>query len=204
MQQAEKHIAIFASGGGSNARKIIEYFRNSDQIAVKLVVVNKRDAGVLEIAESFSIETLVISRTAFANPDFLLPALVERNIDYIALAGFLWLVPAFLVDAFPRRILNIHPALLPKYGGKGMYGHFVHEAVKAANERESGMTIHLIDNEYDRGETLFQVRCHLEPEDSAEQIAAKVLALEHRYYAAVLEQFILKGEVNADSMSEGL
>ncbi len=190
MQQEKQQIAIFASGGGSNARKIIEYFKNSETIAVQLVVSNKKDAGVLDIAHASGIETLVIHRADFAREDQLLTELRARNIDYIVLAGFLLLVPTYLVAAFPQRIFNIHPALLPKYGGKGMYGHFVHEAVKAAGETESGMTIHLVNEQYDKGDILFQARCTLMPEDSPEDIARKVLALEHRYYAEVIEKTI--------------
>lgn len=190
MHKEKQHIAIFASGGGSNARKIIEHFRNSETIAVRLVVSNKKDAGVLDIAHASGIETFVVNRADFAREDQLLPELRARNIDYIVLAGFLLLVPAYLVSAFPQRIFNIHPALLPKYGGKGMYGHFVHEAVKAAGETESGMTIHLVNEQYDKGDILFQARCTLLPEDTPEEIARKVLVLEHRYYAEVIEKTI--------------
>ena len=192
MHKEKQHIAIFASGGGSNARKIIEYFKNSETIAVRLVVSNKKDAGVLDIAQSQGIETLVVNRADFAHENQLLPELRARNIDYIVLAGFLLLVPAYLVVAFPQRIFNIHPALLPKYGGKGMYGHFVHEAVKEAGEMESGMTIHWVDEHYDEGTILFQARCTLVPEDTPEDIARKVLELEHRYYAAVIEKVMLE------------
>lgn len=190
MHKEKQHIAIFASGGGSNARKIIEYFKNSETIAVRLVVSNKKDAGVLDIAHAFDIETLVVNRADFAREDQLLPELRARNIDYIVLAGFLLLVPAYLVSAFPQRIFNIHPALLPKHGGKGMYGHFVHEAVKAAGDTESGMTIHWVDEHYDEGTIFFQARCPLAPEDTPEEIARKVLELEHRYYAEVIEKTI--------------
>jgi phosphoribosylglycinamide formyltransferase-1 len=192
MHKEKQHIAIFASGGGSNARKIIEYFKNSETIAVRLVVSNKKDAGVLDIAHSSDIETLVVNRADFACEDQLLPELRARNIDYIVLAGFLLLVPAYLVSAFPQRIFNIHPALLPKHGGKGMYGHFVHEAVKAAGDTESGMTIHWVDEHYDEGTILFQARCPLAPEDTPEEIARKVLELEHRYYAEVIEKTIME------------
>lgn len=190
MHKEKQHIAIFASGGGSNARKIIEYFKNSETIAVRLVISNKKDAGVLDIAQLHGIETLVVHRTDFAGDDQFLLELSTRNIDYIVLAGFLLLVPAYLVSAFPQRIFNIHPALLPKHGGKGMYGHFVHEAVKAAGDTESGMTIHWVDEHYDEGTILFQARCTLAPEDTPEDIARKVLELEHRYYAEVIEKTI--------------
>ncbi len=190
MHKEKQHIAIFASGGGSNARKIIEHFKNSETIAVRLVVSNKKDAGVLDIAHASGIETFVVNRADFAREDQLLPELRARNIDYIVLAGFLLLVPAYLVSAFPQRIFNIHPALLPKYGGKGMYGHFVHEAVQAAGDTESGMTIHWVDEQYDEGTILFQARCTLTSEDTPEEIARKVLVLEHRYYAEVIEKTI--------------
>lgn len=186
------NIAVFASGGGSNARKIMEYFNDSPVARVALVVSNKRDAGVLAIAESSGISTQVIDRQGFYETEDLLDVLTSHHVQFIALAGFLWLVPGYLVRAFPRRILNIHPALLPKFGGKGMYGHHVHEAVKAAGEHETGPTIHFVNEHYDEGDIVFQARCPVLPEDSAADIARNVLALEHRHFAPTLEKVILE------------
>jgi len=187
---AKVKIAIFASGGGSNARKIMEHFKDSPVAQVGLVVSNKANAGVLGIAEAFGIPTQLIDRPGFYQTEDLLEVLKKYQIGFIALAGFLWLVPGYLVREFPKRILNIHPALLPKYGGKGMYGHHVHEAVKAAGETESGPTIHFVDEQYDEGDIVFQTRCSVHPEDTADEIARKVLALEHRYFPVILEKVI--------------
>ncbi len=181
-----QHLAIFASGGGSNARKIIEYFKASPEVRVALVVSNKKTAPVLGMAAEHGIPTLVIDRTMFYETEDLLDILAQHRIDFIALAGFLWLIPPYLVGAYKGRMVNIHPALLPKYGGKGMYGHHVHEAVKAAGETETGLTIHYVNAEYDEGAVIFQARCPVDPADTPETIAAKVLALEHRHYPEVL------------------
>ncbi len=186
------NIVIFASGGGSNALKIIEHFKDSPVGKVALVVSNKRNAGVLTIAEAHRIPTHIIERQGFYETEEMLEVLKTHKIDFIVLAGFLWLVPAYLVRAFPRRILNIHPALLPKFGGKGMYGHHVHEAVKAAGETETGMTIHFVNEHYDDGDIVFQAKCPVAMEDSPEDIARNVLALEHRYFPEIIEQVILE------------
>lgn len=185
-----RHIAIFASGGGSNARKIMERFQRHPDIRVVLVVSNKRDAGVLAIAAEFGVDTLVINRSYFYETEALLGELRARDVDFVVLAGFLWLAPAYLVAAFPRRILNIHPALLPKYGGKGMYGRHVHEAVKAAGETETGMTIHYVNERYDEGDIVFQASCPVFPDDTPDTIARNVLALEHRYFSEVVERLV--------------
>ena len=187
-------IAIFASGTGSNARKIIEYFKNKPDITVNLVLSNKANAPVLDMAQDHGIDTLTLTRKAFYETEQLLAQLHQYAIDFIVLAGFLWLVPPYLVQAYPRRIVNIHPALLPRYGGKGMYGHRVHEAVKKAGERESGMTIHYVNENYDEGSIIFQSSCRLQPEDDPETIAGRVLRLEHEHFAPVIEQLILKQE----------
>ena len=181
-------IAIFASGSGSNARRIMEHFADHAHIRVALLICNKPEAGALDIAREHGVETLVIQRKPFFETEGLLVELRERGINFIALAGFLWLVPPYLVRAFPKRMLNIHPALLPKYGGKGMYGMRVHEAVKAAGDTESGMTIHYVNERYDEGDIVFQATCPVSPEDSAADIARKVLALEHAYYPKIIEQ----------------
>lgn len=190
--KAKVQIAIFASGGGSNARKIMEHFKDSPVAEVGLVVSNKAQAGVLDIAEAFGIPTQIIDRVGFYQTEDLLEVLKKHQIGFIALAGFLWLIPGYLVREYPRRILNIHPALLPKYGGKGMYGHHVHEAVKAAGETESGPTIHFVNEHYDEGDIIFQARCAVHPDDSADDIARNVLALEHRYFPAIIEKVILE------------
>ena len=184
-------LAIFASGSGTNAQKIIDRFRGHPQIEVTLVVCNKPGAGVLGIAEREGIPTLLLERERFLKGDAYVPILAQARIDWVILAGFLWKVPSVLVNAYPHHILNIHPALLPKYGGKGMYGHFVHEAVVAAGEPESGITIHFVDDQYDHGQTLFQATCALEPGDTPESLARKIQVLEHRYYPEVIERAVL-------------
>lgn len=184
-------IAIFASGGGSNAQKIIEHFQNSRLGRVVLVVCNKPNAGVLAIAADYKIPTQLIDRESFYNTEDLLAVLKHYKVDLVVLAGFLWLMPGYLVRAFPNRMLNIHPALLPKFGGKGMYGHHVHEAVKASGETETGMTIHFVNEHYDEGDIVFQARCGVTSNDSPEDIARNVLALEHRFFPETIEKVIL-------------
>lgn len=185
------NIAIFASGGGSNARRIMEHFRNSDVGRVVLVVCNRKNAGVISIAAEFGIPVQMIDRNMFYESAELLDILQKYNTHFIALAGFLWLIPAYMVKSYPGRIVNIHPALLPKYGGHGMYGHHVHEAVKAAGEQESGLTIHYVNEHYDEGDIIFQASCLLDPDDSPDDIARKVLALEHEHYPRVIESLLL-------------
>ena len=184
-------IAIFASGTGSNARKIIEYFKDKPAIEVQLVLSNKPTAPVLEMAQHHGIDTLVLNRDRFYDTEDVVAQLQKHQIDFIVLAGFLWLVPSYLIRAYPRRIVNIHPALLPKYGGKGMYGHRIHTAVKNAAENESGMTIHYVNEVYDEGNVIFQASCGLETTDTPEDIGRKVLQLEHEHFAPVIEQLIL-------------
>jgi len=185
-------LAIFASGSGTNAQKIMEYFDNHPKIRVRLVMSNKPDAPVLFRAANFMIPTYIFDRQAFYETDEVLTELINHHIDYIVLAGFLWLVPVNLLRAFPDKIVNIHPALLPKYGGKGMYGMRVHEAIVQAREKETGITIHVVNEEYDRGEHLFQATCAVEPTDTPENIAHKVHALEHAHYPEVIEEWIGK------------
>lgn len=184
-------IAIFASGTGSNAQKIIEHFRNHPSIRVALVVSNKATAGVLDKAAAAGIPTLLIDKERFFRGDGFVPELTTLGIDFIVLAGFLWKVPPSLIQAYPSRMINIHPALLPKYGGKGMYGNFVHEAVIAAGEKESGITIHYVDEQYDHGGTIFQATCPVFPEDTPETLANRIHALEHQHFPAVIESVIL-------------
>ena len=185
-----KRVAIFASGGGSNARCIIEHLSPSQDKEVVLVVSNRSKAGVLGIAEDNSIPSVVINKDKLNDLEYMEGLLSEYNIDFIVLAGFLMLIPEFLVEAFENRMVNIHPSLLPKYGGKGMFGHHVHQAVKEAGDLESGMTIHYVTKEYDKGGVILQARTKILPEDSAEDIAAKVLKLEHYYYPIVVEELL--------------
>lgn len=184
------NIAIFASGTGSNARKIIEYFKTSPDARVALVVSNKKDAGVLDIAKEHGIPTRIISRGMFYETEEVLEILRDKNIDLIVLAGFLWLIPEYLVSSYRRRMVNIHPALLPRHGGKGMYGMHVHEAVKAAGDSETGITIHFVNEHYDEGDFVFQKRCAVDPADTPTDIARKVLALEHRYFPEVIARLV--------------
>ena len=185
-----KNIAILASGAGSNAQKIIEYFSNRMDISVHLIISNKKDAGVLSIAKLSGISSLVISKDSFYQSTDLLVALEKHEIDFIVLAGFLWLIPAYLIHNYPDRMVNIHPALLPKYGGKGMYGHFVHEAVHEAKELYSGITIHYVNEKYDEGSIVFQEKCEISPLDQPLDIAKKVQLLEHTYYPVVIDQLV--------------
>ena len=168
----------------------MEYFDNHASIQVKLVVSNKADAPVLMRAANFMIPTYIIDRKAFYESDAVLQELASHQIDFVVLAGFLWLVPASLIQAFPDRIVNIHPALLPKYGGKGMYGMKVHQAVVDAQEKESGITIHLVNEEYDKGRHLFQATCAVAPDDTADTVAEKIHALEHAHFPKVIEKWI--------------
>jgi phosphoribosylglycinamide formyltransferase 1 len=184
------NIAILASGGGSNAQKIMEYFVGHSTIKVSLVVSNRAEAGVIVVAHRYGVDTLLISAKQIRNSDILLEKIKSKHIEYIVLAGFLVLIPKYLIDAYPNKIINIHPALLPKFGGKGMHGHFVHEAVKAAGETQSGITIHYANEHYDEGDYIFQAKCPIHKSDTAEDIARKVLVLEHQYFASTLEMII--------------
>jgi len=184
------NIAIFASGTGSNARKIIEHFKGHDTIRVALVVSNKSSAPVLAMAEGHNIPIMRLKKAVFQQNEEILEIFNRYSIDFIALAGFLLLIPPYLIGAYQNHILNIHPSLLPKFGGKGMYGIKVHQAVREAKERETGMTIHFVNEHYDEGNILFQATCAITEDDSAEAIAAKVLKLEHEHYPKVIEQLI--------------
>ena len=187
----KKHIAIFASGTGSNAKKIIDYFKHHTNISVSLIVSNKPNAPVLNIARENGIPTLVIDREYFYHSEDILKKFNEYLVDYVVLAGFLWLVPAYLVKAYEQRMVNIHPALLPKYGGKGMYGMKVHEAVRQAGDKETGITIHYVNEQYDDGDVVFQASCEVESADTPQTIAGKVHQLEHRYFPKVIEKLLL-------------
>ena len=185
-----KKIAIFASGSGSNAQKIVEYFKDNSNIEVSLILTNNPSAGVIERARTLHIPMVVFDKTTFTTTDKIVQLLQNQQIDLVVLAGFMMLVPKNLVAAFPNKIVNIHPALLPKFGGKGMYGHFVHEAVVAAKEKESGITIHFVNEKYDDGAVIFQAKCIVSPTDSPEQVAAKVQILEHEHYPVVIEKLL--------------
>ncbi|NJL76968.1 MAG: phosphoribosylglycinamide formyltransferase [Saprospiraceae bacterium] len=184
-------IAIFASGRGSNAEKIIKYFQQHPTIKVQLIVSNKADAPVLQLAEKFGISSLVIHKARFLQTNDLLDELESFKINFIVLAGFLWLIPSYLVHAFSGRIVNIHPSLLPKYGGKGMYGMKVHEAVFESKDQETGITIHHVNEHYDEGSIIFQAKCAVTPLDTPVTIAQKVQLLEHQYFPVIIENMLL-------------
>lgn len=184
-------IAIFASGSGTNAEAIFNYFKNHSSIEIVLLLSNNPDAYALVRAKKYGVETKIFNRTQFRESEIVLNWLNEAKITHVVLAGFLWLIPEYLVRVFPDRIVNIHPALLPKYGGKGMYGMKVHEAVKTAHETVTGITIHKVNERYDDGQILFQATCEVSPLDTADQIADKVHRLEHSHYPRVIEQWIV-------------
>jgi phosphoribosylglycinamide formyltransferase-1 len=185
-----KQIAIFASGAGSNALEIIRHFKGHKTINVSLVLCNKPGAGVIDLAEYAGIPVIMIEKEQFFRGHAYVVELQQARIDLIVLAGFLWKIPKALTDAFKGRILNIHPALLPKYGGKGMYGKHVHEAVIASGDQSSGITIHLVDDVYDNGQIIFQTKVDISEGDTPETLASKVHILEHRYFPSVIEEFI--------------
>lgn len=184
------NIAIFVSGGGSNCENIIRYFRDSAVASVALVISNKSDAYALVRAAQLQVPSSVISRQELHSPDVMLPLLRQYDVEFIVLAGFLPLIPDFLIAAFPHRIINIHPSLLPKYGGKGMWGHHVHEAVKAAGETETGMTVHWVTPVCDGGDVIAQFRVPILPSDSVDDIAAKEHELEMEHYPRVIERVL--------------
>lgn len=181
-------IAIFVSGGGTNCENIIEYFKDSESVHIALVVSNRADAFALERARRHEVPTTIISKADLSNPDIVMPLLEHYGIEFIVLAGFLPLIPNYLIDAYPRRIVNLHPALLPKFGGKGMYGHHVHEAVKAAGETETGMTVHYVSPVCDGGDIIAQFSTPLSPDDTVDDIAEKEHVLEMEHFPKVLEQ----------------
>ncbi len=181
------NIAIFVSGSGTNCENLIKYFADKEQVNCALVISNKSDAYALVRAERLGVKAAVAPKAQLNDADFMMPLLRENSIDFIVLAGFLPLVPNFLIEAYPRRIINIHPALLPKYGGKGMWGHHVHEAVKAAGETETGMTVHWVTPVCDGGEIIAQYRTDLTPEDTVDDIAEKEHQLEMKYFPQVVE-----------------
>ena len=196
-----KRIALFASGSGSNAEKIAQHFADNSAVEISLIVSNNPKAGVIERARrgfdrrgyesAVHIPVLLIDRTTFYNTNRIGQLLLNQKIDLIVLAGFMWLMPGDLVRAFPNKIINIHPALLPKFGGKGMYGHFVHEAVVAAGETESGITIHYVNERYDEGQIIFQAHCAVSPTDTPDDVARKVQELEHTHYPRVVAEVLI-------------
>lgn len=189
-RQTAKRLVIFASGAGSNAQQIINYFKDSELASVVLIVCNKPEAGVISIAKHHNIPVLLIEKERFFKGDGYLPQLQSANADLLVLAGFLWKIPQSLIIAYPRRIINIHPALLPKYGGKGMYGQYVHEAILNAGELESGITIHYVDEHYDNGDIIFQTACPVLQGDRSETLAKRIHQLEHLHYPRVIEEVL--------------
>lgn len=186
-----KNLAIFASGSGSNAERIVNYFADSKEINVKIFFCNNPEAGVIQRAERLNIPLIMFDRLMFKSGE-VVRILQENQIDFVILAGFLWLVPKNVVEAFPNRIINIHPALLPKFGGKGMYGHFVHEAVVENKETESGITIHFVNEHYDEGAIIFQASFPVTPTDTPEDVARKGQVLEHQHFPEVIEKVVLR------------
>lgn len=189
-----KRIAIFASGSGSNAEAIARYLADRTDVEISLILTNNPEAGVIQRARRLHIPVVVFDRKTFYESDRIIDLLRNQGTDLVVLAGFMMLIPEKLVQTFPRQIVNIHPALLPKYGGKGMYGHFVHEAVVAAGEVESGITIHYVNEVYDEGEIIFQATCALAPTDTPDDVARKVQLLEHEHYPRVVGQVVVEQE----------
>ncbi len=194
MTKKIKNIAVFASGNGSNAENIIKYTQALDNMQVALVLSNSAKAKVLQRAAKYNVPTMVFDRQRFYQQQDVLEALRAYDIDLVVLAGFMWLVPSYLIAAFPNHIVNIHPALLPAYGGKGMYGDHVHQAVKAANETKTGITIHYVNEAYDEGQIIFQAETAINPTDTPDDIAQKVHALEYEHYPKVIEK-VLNSEI---------
>ncbi|WP_028295559.1 phosphoribosylglycinamide formyltransferase [Olivibacter sitiensis] len=188
----KKRIAIFASGSGSNAQKIMEHFKRSDLAEVVLVLTNNPDAYVLQRADNFEIPTHVFDKKEFYKSDSVLQLLKKLEVDLLVLAGFLWLVPEYLLQAYPNQIINIHPALLPAYGGKGMYGDRVHQAILDNKEEESGITIHFVNERFDEGEHIYQAKFKIEPTDTLETIKFKGQQLEHQHFPRVIETILKK------------
>ena len=184
------NMAIFVSGGGTNCENIIKYFEGSDVAHAALVISNKANAGAVEKAERLGVPVEVVPKAALNDPDVILPLLKEYSIDFIVLAGFLLVIPGFLIDEYDHRMINLHPALLPKYGGIGMYGHHVHEAVKAAGETETGMTVHWVTREVDGGDIIAQFSTPISPEDTPDDIAAKEHVLEMEHFPRVIENLL--------------
>lgn len=188
-------IAVFASGSGTNAQNIMEYFAEKENVVIDSLWSNNPSAYALERAKKFGVETFVFTRDEFRNTSFVVEELQKRKVNLIVLAGFLWLIPSNLIRDF--RIINIHPALLPKYGGKGMYGMKVHQAVVENKDMESGISIHYVNEKYDEGEIIFQAKCPVLPTDSPEDVAAKVHELEYKYFPGVIEKVLFDRNFSA-------
>jgi phosphoribosylglycinamide formyltransferase-1 len=189
-----KRIAVFASGSGTNAENLIHYFRNSQIAEIAVVFCNRRGAGVIRRSENLKVPVVVFDKVQLYDSDGVILRLQAYKIDMIVLAGFLWLIPPPILNLYPGSVINIHPALLPKYGGKGMYGQKVHQAVIDNREEKSGITIHLIDEDYDKGQNLAQIECQVKPEDTAETLAHRIHALEYEFFPRVIEKFIKEGQ----------
>jgi len=189
-----KRIAIFASGSGSNAQRIMEHFKRHKEMEVAIVLSNRADSYVLQRADNFEIPTQVFSKEEFYDATTILKLLKNLDIDIIVLAGFLWLIPENIIRQYPKRIINIHPALLPKYGGKGMYGDIIHETVIANHDTETGITIHYVNESFDEGEIIYQNKCVVEKTDTTEKLAYKVHQLEHLHYPRIIEDLLKKTE----------
>jgi phosphoribosylglycinamide formyltransferase-1 len=187
---SKSNLAIFSSGSGTNAEEIMKYFNEHPTVRVKMLLSNNPQAYALERAKKFNVPARVFSKEQFRETNEVVDWLHEAGITHVILAGFMWLIPSRLIKAFPNSMVNIHPALLPKYGGKGMYGMKVHEAIKAAGERETGISIHLVNDNYDEGEVLAQKKVDIAPTDTPEDIANKVHQLEYMHYPAVIEAWL--------------
>lgn len=186
-----KRLAVFASGSGTNFQQICEYFnQKNNDIKIELLIVNKKNAYVLERAKQLNVKSQYFNREDFYYSDRVVECLKENQIDFIVLAGFLWLIPDNILKEYPNKIINIHPALLPKYGGKGMHGHHVHQAVIAAKEQESGITIHYVNEKYDEGNIIFQAKCSITPEDTADSLAEKIHLLEKEHFPKVIDNLL--------------
>jgi len=190
VNQPLKNIAIFASGSGTNALNICNYFADNPSINITTLVCNKPNAKVIERLKPFNVEVILINKADFENPEKLIQKLVEAKIDLIVLAGFLWLIPNKLIKAFKNKIINLHPSLLPKYGGKGMFGLNVHQAVLAANEKETGITIHYVNEVYDEGKIIFQDSLNIDKGETAEGLAKKIHQLEYQFYPKIIEKVL--------------
>jgi len=193
------NLAIFVSGNGTNCENLIKYFKDSKDVQVVLVLSNKSDAYALTRAKNLSIPTEVMPKSSFSDEQTLMGKMSEYKVDFIVLAGFLLLIPKFLIEAYPRKIINLHPALLPKFGGKGMYGHFVHEAVYEAGEKETGMTVHYVSEERDGGEIIDQYKVPLDPSDTPIEIAKKEHELEMKYFPKVVDNVIKSTDFAAET-----
>ena len=195
-----KRLVLFASGSGSNVENIIQYFRKHTHVSIAAVLTNKRDAQVIDRCNRLGVNALFFNRNAFSKTDCVLNVVSAMKPDLIILAGFLWKIPENLIQNFPNKIVNIHPALLPNYGGKGMYGMNVHEAVKANNETETGITIHYVNENYDEGAIIHQAKTKLEAKDSAQDIAKKIHTLEYEHFPKIIEKLLVSPDIDSSKI----